>query len=195
MPSIKLNSGNTGVSFTGTIEEMIAFVKGIQNGDPAPEKVEPRPAAQLLPGRERLIRSAREDVRRLTTQGEHYKGYRCKVEFHVNKEKGAVTALIRRVVTNRVISKGHAKAAPGDVFNESIGRAIALRRALGKLVPAALLNAPKPEGAKAGDIVEYEGNRYTLVNADIPVTKRSAHVGSYIGKHGKLVDDSGEVTA
>lgn len=94
------------------------------------------------------------------------------VEFHVNREKRAVTALVKRGRT--VYAKATAKAAPGDVFHAEIGKAIALRRALGLTVPNEYVNAPKPDKAEVGAVVSddfghgvvtsYDGHRGIEVN-------------------------------
>ncbi|SPT99143.1 Uncharacterised protein [Lysinibacillus capsici] len=51
--------------------------------------------------------------------------------FNVNEKKRAVTVLIYGAFSKRLIFKGLAKCNPNDVFNEHIGKAIALGRALG----------------------------------------------------------------
>lgn len=83
-----------------------------------------------------------------------------KFHFKVNKEKRAVTCIVRAVMgfsheedRNVERSIGVSKCAPDDVFNEFIGKAIALHRALGLTVPESLLNVPKPVGVQVGDIV------------------------------------------
>ena len=52
-------------------------------------------------------------------------------EFVVNPEKRAVVALLYRTNGGALVGKGIAKCMPGDVFNEHIGKAIALGRTLG----------------------------------------------------------------
>lgn len=89
----------------------------------------------------------------------HAKFYR--VEFHVNREKRAVTALVHRskyngMVIARNFGKNTAKCAPGEVFNADIGKAIALRRALGLTVPNECLNAPQPDEPRVGARVLYK---------------------------------------
>lgn len=55
----------------------------------------------------------------------------CTIDFVVNPDKRTVVALLRGIATRNVWSKGIAKCHPHDVFNEHIGKAIALGRALG----------------------------------------------------------------
>lgn len=76
------------------------------------------------------------------------------VKFFVNKEKRAVTALVYDKENGYLVEKGIAKCAPTDCFNVHIGKAIALRRALGLDVPSEYLNAPQPTEVRVGDVVE-----------------------------------------
>ncbi|WP_263560496.1 hypothetical protein [Paenibacillus polymyxa] len=86
-----------------------------------------------------------------------------KPEFHVNRDKRAVTALVRGVYGNTILEKGIAKAAPDDVFHAEIGKAIALRRALGLTVPSEYTDAPKPDDLRKGHIVaKASGHRCTV---------------------------------
>lgn len=81
------------------------------------------------------------------------KGHQC-IKFAVNRDKRTVVALLRNAYYGDDINaKGIAKCAPNDVFNAHIGKAIAVRRALGLEVPTEYTNAPKPEGVRVGDIV------------------------------------------
>lgn len=77
------------------------------------------------------------------------------VWFEVNRAKRTVVAIIR-CDDDGLITRGISKCAPGETFNSHIGRAIALRRALGLEVPAEYLNAPQPEEARKGDIVRVD---------------------------------------
>ncbi|RCX22923.1 hypothetical protein DFP94_101512 [Fontibacillus phaseoli] len=79
------------------------------------------------------------------------------VEFHVNREKRTVVALIRSDESG-VWLRGRSICAPNDVFNAHIGRAIALRRALGLEVPAEYLSVPAPMEVRVGDIVKATGS-------------------------------------
>lgn len=76
-----------------------------------------------------------------------------KVDFVINHEKRTVVAIIRQIGNNAVLYRGIAKCAPGDVFNSHIGRAIALRRALGLEVPTEYMNAPQPTEVRIGDVI------------------------------------------
>lgn len=65
-----------------------------------------------------------------TTVG-RYKDQCVRPIFHVNEKKRAITVLIYGAFGNQLIFKGITKCNPNDVFNEYIGKAIALGRALG----------------------------------------------------------------
>lgn len=62
---------------------------------------------------------------------ETYQGMCTDNEFIINDEKRTVVVLVRGVSTGQIYEKGIAKCNPNDVFNEHIGKAIALGRALG----------------------------------------------------------------
>ncbi|NOU98461.1 hypothetical protein [Paenibacillus planticolens] len=80
------------------------------------------------------------------------------VEFVVNREKRTVVALIRYLDDKHVIYVGKSRCAPDDCFNAHIGRAIALRRALGLTVPAEYYEAPQPESVRVGDVVRWRNS-------------------------------------
>lgn len=77
------------------------------------------------------------------------------VEFIVNRKKRTVVALLRGCMSGNVQERGIAKAAPSDCFNVHIGKAIALRRALGSAVPDEYLNAPQPTEVRVGDVLSW----------------------------------------
>ncbi|WFO97900.1 hypothetical protein [Bacillus subtilis] len=85
---------------------------------------------------------------------ETYRKFSYSVEFLPDRKKRKVTALIRRTSDIDPRHVGRAKAAPSDCFNVHIGKAIALRRALGLAVPDEYLNAPQPTEVRVGDVVE-----------------------------------------
>jgi len=130
------------------------------------------PAKTVLPQdkpstRDEIVAQARRDVAELSTTAINidviptldgdveafFPGETDYVDFVVNRDKRTVVALIRYIGENDVWAKGIAKAAPGDVFNSHIGRAIALRRALGLAVPTEYTNAPQPTEPRVGDVV------------------------------------------
>lgn len=107
-----------------------------------------------------------------------YPGDTDEVDFVINREKRTVIALIRYTDKYKnVWAKGKARCAPGDVFNTHIGRAIALRRALGLEVPIEYEYAPQPTEAQAGDIVSINGDVCT-------VKRRHPEKDSYYGVGG-----------
>jgi hypothetical protein len=124
------------------------------------------------------------------------------VTFIVNKEKRTVVALVRYAVTKKVKARGIAKCRPDDCFNVHIGRAIALRRALGLEVPDEYLNAPQPTEVRVGDIVESysfkQPKRYIVVGTDKEVEEQDGccHVSSIIATsfpyRTRIIDDSRE---
>jgi hypothetical protein len=152
-------------------------------------EIEPAPTPQLT--RAAVIEQARADVAELVRIGRslsldlpkdsplHDRFYQ--IEFHVNREKRAVTALAKRGQT--IVSRGIAKCAPGDVFNAEIGKAIAARKALGLALPDEYVNAPLPDEPRVGAVVNFHGlhreynDRHTL-------SKRVESLdGSYFGNY------------
>lgn len=88
--------------------------------------------------RKELITKAREDVASLP---EYHPLTRT--QFYVNEDKGLVVAKIVGKSSGTVYKTGIARLSKGDKFDAYIGKAIALRRALGKDVPQEYINAPQ----------------------------------------------------
>lgn len=79
--------------------------------------------------------------------------YVCSVEFVVNTKKRTVVALVKGFRSCKVYARGIAKCMPVDVFNEHIGKAIALGRALG-LDVSEFTEAVQPNKPVIGQRVE-----------------------------------------
>jgi|GEM_PF-4744890 len=142
----------------------------------APADTQPNPLsrAEEKPNRATVIAKAKADVAKVSEsigrgRGRHLgvmgaNGIRnMNVEFHVNREKRAVTALLRGVYSGTIWAKATAKCAPGDVFHAEIGKAIALYKALGLPVPDEYLNAPQPDEPRVGALVQafgYGGTKF-----------------------------------
>jgi len=136
---------------TAGMEEAIETVSGrLQQGRISGREIlaESRQAS-----REEIVERAKADIEELTecdriTVGgkKGFKGgfFVVNEEFIVNKEKRTVVCLLKGVESSKVHERGIAKCSPEDVFNVHIGKAIALRRALGLEVPDDYLNAPQP---------------------------------------------------
>ena|SRR5699024_6182131 len=159
--------------------------------------------------RDDIVARAKADIEGLKGLGTPYrneytaKGYRVDVKFVINKEKRTVVALLKKIISKEVVSRGIAKCHPDECFNVHIGKAIALRRALGKRVPHEYLNAPQPTEVRIGDEVKSTHYKYTgwgngVVNRlEKPGPARGYWVkeGSYMTlKHAKIIDDSREET-
>lgn len=122
------------------------------------------------------------------------------VEYVINREKGTVVALILRLTDRDVFARGIAKCAPDDVFNVHIGKAIAIRRALGLEVPEEYIKAPQPTEVRVGDYVYYTKMfPRLLVTKDvtnvfaIPPAVGLDFLGTTNGK--SVIDDSREKVA
>ncbi|CAF1803489.1 hypothetical protein [Bacillus subtilis] len=163
------------------------------------------PTVSAQARRDEIVEIARADVEKLTNYGD---GVRyetdmwsfamCDVEFVINRDKRTVVTLLRGVRTGFVYAKGIAKSAPDDCFNVHIGKAIALRRALGLEVPEEYLNAPQPTEVRVGDVVYYSRLFPHLTVSERLATKRDGFVSvqtasRYVGDGvTKIIDDSRE---
>lgn len=133
-----------------------------------------------------VIEKARADVAELE------RGMYSRVEFHVNRDKRVVTAVIKRRSSGTVRARGIAKAAPDDVFHAEIGKAIALRRALGLTVPSEYTDAPKPAEKLANMFIRCvsgETRKLTDNTADFNV-RNCSMLHSWNGRNGTVIDDT-----
>lgn len=167
-----------------------------------------RDRAQAL--RDEIVEQAKADVRNLVIHGlshynidcskgnETYRVMHYNVEFIADSKERKVTALVARRHDKKPRHVGRAKAAPDDCFNVHIGKAIALRRALGLEVPEEYLNAPQPTEVRVGDVVYYSRLFPHLTVSERLATKRDGFVSvqtasRYVGDGlTKIIDDSRE---
>lgn len=178
-------------------------------------------AAEQQAERDRVVAQAKADVAELAERAHNGNGHlrdfptvvpigHVDVKFVVNREKRAVVALLslRYMGDGTPVRKGIAKCDPDDCFNAHIGKAIALRRALGLEVPAEYLNAPAPTEVRVGDVVLWKsvhrGDTHTTVTEMTPHNDcerygktflHTAYAG-YIGDKqiAGIIDDSRETT-
>lgn len=141
-----------------------------------------------------------------------------RVDFFINTDKRVVIAKLHLETTSSTgtakagvyATQGRAKCAPGDVFNEHIGKAIALRRALGLEVPVEYYEAGTRDSddLAVGDVVrgnidkEYYGilkfidrPPLELYKGKIIRTKQYPHGGYLRGDEVTLINDSARHTA
>lgn len=114
-------------------------------------------------------------------------------EFIVNTEKRTVVVLRKLRGCTNIVRRGIAKAAPDDCFNEHIGKAIALHRALGLEVPDEYLNTPQPTEVRVGDVVRSIVDRskeYVISEDEKARCGSGAGLTSLVAKYGKIIDDS-----
>ncbi|MFK4473724.1 hypothetical protein ABH897_003455 [Paenibacillus sp. RC73] len=167
-------------AFTQFIRDNADTIRTIL-GDSASNVTKTEPAVLT---RAAVIEKARADVaelaRKMCSDRANSDGNRTfnmltsKPEFHVNRDKRVVTALVRGIYGNEIFEKGIAKAAPDDVFHAEIGKAIALRRALGLTVPSVYTDAPKPDDLRRGHIVLSQAVREKVTVHAVRPTHRAA---------------------
>lgn len=122
--------------------------------------------------RKETIKKAKEFVENILGEYEtfritigKYKNQNVRAVFRVNTNKRAVTALIYGAFSKELVFKGIAKCHPDDVFNEHIGKAIALGRALG-LDVSEFENAPQPTIAVGQMVVSDIGTEYKVYSLE-----------------------------
>lgn len=127
-------------------------------------------------------------------------------EFIVDAPKRTVVCLLRAYhIPKHISRRGIAKCMPDDCFNEHIGKAIALAKALKEEIPAQFIDSPQPEGFEVGDIIKYryiEDTTYRIeteeINGSSKLTILTCHNESLIGNEAnggnygeaKVIDDS-----
>ncbi|MCK1989443.1 hypothetical protein MPH48_15210 [Lysinibacillus fusiformis] len=98
--------------------------------------------------------SSRQSCWTVNEMGNETYRQRCTVnEFIINSEKRTVVVLVKGEDSGKIFEKGIAKCNPNDVFNEHIGKAIALGRALG-LDVSEFEQAVQPTEFAVGQVVE-----------------------------------------
>ncbi|WP_160249427.1 hypothetical protein [Bacillus velezensis] len=143
--------------------------------------------------RDEIVEQAKADVERLKENNIRLRTFNISLE--VNRKDRSVEAIAKRPKSNRAFY-GIAKAAPADCFNVHIGKAIALRRALGLAVPDEYLNAPQPTEVRVGDVVSNSTG--VFVGGVLPDDSWRPLTGNWVRqsdarKYGALViDDSRE---
>lgn len=138
---------------------------------PFPPFVIPEPVKTANQLRAEMIEKAKEFIAGYTVEkNEARTNYymlvgssKCYVEFVVDDKKFTVVALIRNLGTDYVIRRGIAKCMPSDVFNEHIGKAIALGRALG-LDVSEFEGAVQPTDFIKGQLVKYANSELLEVD-------------------------------
>ncbi len=191
-----------------------AYAEGFEAGRVFERKPFVSPKEEAQERRDRIVERAKKCVEELKNGIKYYAVYKnkanvkakwhlganhasCNVEFVVNKKKRIVVALMKGVSTKQLYSKGTAICASNDCFNVHIGKAIALRRALGLEVPDEYLNAPQPTEVRVEDVVEVKLNdggieikpvlslRKSRLNVALP-----GRLIEYPAKYVRIIDDS-----
>lgn len=118
--------------------------------------------AEIIEKAKEFVEECRNEKMVVRVDSRHYT---VDVSFIVNADKRTVVALLRGVSTDLVRVKRIAKCNPDDVFNEHIGKAIALGRALGKDV-SEFENAVQPTKAVLGQVIVWKLHKETVYRID-----------------------------
>lgn len=175
------NEGMVRAMTSGISEEPEAPVK--------PDKSEERTSQQL---RDDIVNFAKFEIAHLTKQESQNL---LRPRFVVNREKRTIVCLMERFDLGYIESRGIAKCDPSDCFNAHLGRAIALRRALGLEVPSGYLNAPQPTEVRNYDKVLYGDQLYTITPGERYEGNHGteeAQITSPVAKDCIIIDDSRE---
>jgi hypothetical protein len=164
------------------------MVKAMTSFGSSAEEVAPTKSPQQL--RDEIVEKAKADIERLLSS------QRAKSSFVINKEKRTIVALVPDAFRYpiKIRSRGIAKCDPSDCFNVHIGKAIALRRALGLEVPTEYYNAPQPTEVRVGDVVYSDGEYRSVIGNEgwANTNGMVACIDSSFVNDGKIVDDSRE---
>lgn len=128
------------------------------------------------------------------------------LKFVINEEKRAITALLYNKFDKiKLNGKGIAKCKPSDVFNEHIGKAIALGRALG-LDVSEFEQAVQPNKVVSGMKIKstrdwpeayfgkvYKGDIFEVVSDEVKKPGIQCHVNSAISRNSEIIDDTNAI--
>lgn len=157
-------------------------------------------SSESILSREDVIQKARDFVKEVQEDAykhghdyiegasELYNRYVTKSEFVVNKEKRTVVAIVKYRYGDRIVSRGIAKCMEEDVFNEDIGKAIALIKAYELPYMKDFFYAPQPTSVVPGMIVKCGKEAFdTAAGKEVEVLK---YEGRCIRGHTGLLVDS-----
>ncbi|ERH59183.1 MULTISPECIES: hypothetical protein [Bacillus amyloliquefaciens group] len=142
--------------------------------------------------RDEIVEQAKADVERLKENNRRWRAFN--ISLKINRNGRSVEAVAKKP-NSRTAFYGIAKAVPSDCFNVHIGKAIALRRALGLKVPDEYLNAPQPTEVRVGDVVRStvdKSKKYVIAKGEEAWSDGMAGLSSIVAKHGRIIDDSRE---
>lgn len=186
-----------------------AYQKGYKQGknDANEYKESDKPLETLQEKRDRIVEQAKRDIEEMKVfrgavsgrMGYALPNAVCDAEFIINENKRTVVCLLKGQMSGDIYERGIAKCSPDDCFNAHIGKAIALRRALGKEVPNDYIDTPQPTEVRIGDVVKATGlfspwGNGKVVRLDSPIIPyRGYYVedGSYNHlENAKIIDDT-----
>ena len=123
-----------------------------------------------------------------------FKGRLVEANFHRKNKR--VTCVVNDFIYGHTVNVGRADCSEGDVFNEHIGQAIALARALKIDVPQEFLEAVQPDEIVVGMIIEYKDGRIAEVINDNYVGIIDAETQTYLSTareyeyHARIIEDT-----
>lgn len=120
---------------------------------------------------------------------------RFTAKFIVNEEKITVACLLGGFANhNKIHFRGIAKCMPNEVFNEHIGKAIALARALKIDVPGEFLDAVQPTEKVIGmEVYNEEHDLYAELTEIYRGAPRTARYKSRFASESIIIDDTNAI--
>jgi hypothetical protein len=159
------------------------------------ELIESKPLASNRQ-RVQIIEEAKnfiEDMKNITGSVTGRKGYKyvnhkyiCDAEFTVDTESLSVTCKMKNQIESEIMAQATYECQQ-EVFNEHIGKAIALGRALG-LIVSKFENAPQPNRRTEGMVMEWRGKKRTITDSFI--LGETCSFDSEFAIYGTMVDDT-----
>lgn len=163
------------------------------------ELIKPKPLTQNQQ-RAAIIEKAKKFVEKVSSRqscwtvnemGNETYRQRCTVnEFIINSEKRTVVVLVKGEDSGKIFEKGIAKCNPNDVFNEHIGKAISLGRALG-LDVSEFEQAVQPNRRTDGMIMEWRGKKRIISRNYIE--GETCDFDSEIARYGSIINDTNAI--
>ena len=191
-----------GWSHRGATVEVFEVVEGLNPQIPMyDETVEPTPApltanqqrAQINQQAKKFVedtlKSANEEG--LVINHDYYKNPTISFFRKGNKTTCVITP--ENTMLERFV--GRSLCSVGDVFNEWIGKAIALARALEIDIPSEFMDAVQPDEKVAGMMIQTGSNgiREIVIHDYQVVTGKCCHIYSSYGKRGTIIDDTNAI--
>lgn len=117
----------------------------------------------------------------------------CDARFAHDFKKRTTTCTLVGISTGYTRKKTIAHCHPNEVFNEPLGEVVSLCKALKIDIPQEFADAVQPVDKVIGMVViaeEHKDGEHILIASGETLRNGYAHIGSPVGKDGKIIDDT-----